>query len=124
MVFIDLNNIILYHQPPFNASRLHPPISAGPYQSLRTTPLLTHPLPLRPLQTPSMAVHTCSPDIVNPYPAPDLGLDKPATLMHWNAFDRELAKFDLVETVDITVDGTDSDVSQQRDGSCGDDTKI
>jgi hypothetical protein len=123
MVFIDLDNIILYHQPPFNPSRSHPPISAGPYQSSRTTPPLTHPLPPRPPQTPSMAVHTRSPDIVNPHPAPDLGLDKPATLMHRNAFDKELAKFDLVETVDITADGTDIDASQQRDGGCGDDTE-
>jgi hypothetical protein len=70
-----------------------------------------------------MAVHTRSPDIVNPHPAPDLGLDRPATLMHRNAFDRELAKLNLVETVDMTADGTDSDVSQQRDNGCGDDAE-
>jgi hypothetical protein len=70
-----------------------------------------------------MAIHTRSPNIVNPYPAPDLGLNKLATLMYWNTFDRKLAKFDLVETMDMTADGTDSDISQQRDGGCRDDTE-
>jgi hypothetical protein len=72
-----------------------------------------------------MAVHSRAPEIVNHRPPPDLGVEKPATLMHPNAFDRELAKLDLVETADMAADGTDSDANQrqQRGDDCVDDAE-
>jgi hypothetical protein len=71
-----------------------------------------------------MAVHSRAPEIVNPHPPPDFGIEKPATLMQPNEFDRELVKLDLVETVDINVDGTGSNASQQRGDDFVDDAKI
>jgi hypothetical protein len=52
----------------------------------------------------------------HPYPASNFALKclKPATLMHSNVFDKELAEFDRVEIMDLTADGADSDISEQR----------
>jgi hypothetical protein len=88
MVLIDLDNIIPYYQPaptkpPFKPLWLYAPILAGLYQSANsTTPLFAHLLPPCPPQPPSMAVHSRAPEIVNHHPPPDLGVEKPATLMH------------------------------------------
>jgi hypothetical protein len=112
--YISLDGILQY-QPstePSSKPQWLPPISAGLCQPKTTQ--LTYPLPSRPPLPPSIGMQSHT--LVNPHPASDFALKclKPATPMHPNAFDEELAELDRVEIVDLTADGADSDVSEQR----------
>jgi hypothetical protein len=109
--YICLDDILQY-QPstqPSSKPQWLPPISAGLRQPETTR--FTHPLPSRPPPPPSIGVQS------HPHPASDFALKclKPAMPMHPNVFDEELAEFDRVEMVDLTADGADSDISEQRD---------
>jgi hypothetical protein len=60
---------------------------------------------------------------INNAPVPDRSSGELPVSMGMNAFDSELAKWDVVEIVDMTADTTDSHVSQQGGDGCVDEAE-
>jgi hypothetical protein len=134
MVVITLDEIIPYHPPPkfpsklpSKPSRSYGSVSSGECPSLRAPLPLTHPLPPRPLQIPSLVMpclHSCSSGPVDPSSIPNSGVGEQAVQVmpaNQNAFDRELAKFDLVEVKDATAVDTYIDDGDLWQDDCVDD---
>jgi hypothetical protein len=121
MVVITLDKIIEYclraaKLPLSLISNRYYVSSAKQVNTVNPAPTWPH---LVPLYTAQLALSdvpcmpSCSSNNTNNAPVPDRGSGELVVSMDQNKFNRELAKWDLVETVDITADGTDSDVSEQ-----------